>query len=136
MFLTRSCCQIVSGFRCGAARVRRSLQILGTTLLLVTVSIPALASTVIEAPRTLSSISVRGDHAVLFFSPALAIPPENCGGVNATIAVVVDVNPSTGDKALFSAALAAFHSGYTVGFVVQGCGPDDLARAIQINVQP
>lgn len=136
MFLTRTCFHIGVPRGCIAASNWRARLGVGVTLLLLAMSGPAVGSTVIEAPRTISSISVRGDHAILFFSPAFSIPPENCAGVNATIAVVVDVNPTSGDKALFSAALAAFHSGYTVGFVVQGCGPDELARVIQINVQP
>lgn len=120
----------------GAGRTTILWRVVAAAVGFVALSATTWASTVVASPRTISSLTVRGDFAVLYFAPAVSLPPEGCSGVNATLAVVVDVSQSTGDKALFAAALAAFHAGSTVGFVVDGCGPDDLPRAIQINVQP
>jgi len=94
------------------------------------------AGTVIDATRAITNISVQRDHAVLYFAPALSSAPEGCTGVNSSIAVTIDLSESGGDRALFTAALAAFHAGSNVGFLVKGCGADGIPQAIQINVQP
>lgn len=96
------------------------------------------AATIVDATRTITSISVRNDHAVIYYAPAFpkAADGEGCAGVNASLAVVIDWSAVSDNRNLFVAALAAFHAGSRVGFVVDSCSVDGLPLAVQINVEP